>query len=167
MPSPDLQQALNGQLQQEFYSAYLYLAMAAYCESIKRFGFGHRMRLYAGQESEQAMRFYNHIISQGGRVTLQALPQPPADFGSLVHVFEQALAHAQEITSLIKDLYQRASAAQDHASQVFLQDCITEQVKKEDNVSQILKAIREAGEDEWALGQLDEGLAGRSVSSSR
>ena len=166
MLSPDFQKALNEQLKQEFYSAYLYLAMAAYCESINLSGFGHWLRLQADEERAHAMRFYDHIIDRGGQVTLQALPQPPSDFGGPVRVFEQALAHEQEITSLIHDLYARASASQDHASQVFLQSFIAEQVEEERTAAQILETLRMAGADKTALLIVDRELAARSAIQS-
>ena len=165
MLSPDLQRALNEQLKQELYSSYLYLAMAAYCESINLSGFAHWMRLQADEEHEHAMKFYDHIQDRGGRVALQALPQPPSDFSSPVGVFEQALAHEQEITSLISELYRRAGAEQDHASQVFLQGFIAEQVEEEKTASQIVETLRMAGDDKVALLMIDRELAARATAA--
>jgi ferritin len=166
MLSPDFQRALNEQLKQELYSSYLYLAMAAYCESINLPGIARWMRLQADEEREHAMRFYDHIIDRGGRVGLLALPQPPGDFGSPVRVFEQALAHEQEITSLIHDLYGRATVSQDHASQVFLQGFVAEQVEEEKTATQILETLRMAGDDKVALLMVDRELATRSTTQS-
>jgi ferritin len=163
MLNPDFQKVLNEQVKQEYYSSYLYLAMAAYCDSLNLAGFSHWMRLQADEEREHAMRFYDYILDRGGKVALQALPQPPSDFGSPVQVFEQALAHEQEVTSMIHDLYRRASVAQDHASQVFLQGFITEQVEEERTATQILETLRMAGEDKTALLLVDRELAARSA----
>ena len=162
MLSPDLQRALNEQLKQELYSSYLYLSMAAYCESINLSGFAHWMRQQADEEREHAMKFYDHILDRGGRVALQALPQPPSEFPSPTGIFEQALAHEQEITSLINELYRRADAEQDPASQVFLQGFITEQVEEEKTAAQIVQTLRMAGDDKVALLMIDRELAARS-----
>lgn len=162
MLSPDFQRALNEQLKQELYSSYLYLAMSAYCESLNLPGFARWMRLQADEEREHAMKFYDHILDRGGRVELQALPQPPSEFPSPVGVFEQALAHEQEITSLINDLYRRAGAEPDPASQVFLQGFIAEQVEEEKTVSLIVETLKMAGDNTVALLMVDRELATRT-----
>ena len=40
-----LRDALNYQINKEFYSAYLYLSMAAYCDSIPLAGFAHWLKV--------------------------------------------------------------------------------------------------------------------------
>ena len=50
MLSRTMQDALNEQIKQEFYSSYVYLSMAAYFDSINLPGFAAWMRLQAGEE---------------------------------------------------------------------------------------------------------------------
>ena len=164
--SQTLQDALNEQLKQELYSSYLYLAMAAYCESKNLQGFAHWMMIQADEEREHAMRFYTFIQDRGGRVVLKALPGPPSDFATPLEVFEQALAHEQEISSLIEQLYQRAAAEPDHATLVFLQAFISEQVEEERNASQIVETLRMAGDNGAALLLIDRELAQRTAEAS-
>ena len=164
--SQALQDALNEQLKQELYSSYLYLAMAAYCDAKNLQGFAHWMLLQADEEREHAMRFYTFIQDRGGRVALKALPGPPSDFASPVDVFEQALAHEQEITSLIEQLYRRAVSEPDHATQVFLEPFISEQVEEERNASQIVETLRMAGDNNAALLMIDRELAQRTAEAS-
>ena len=164
--SQTLQEALNEQLKQELYSSYLYLAMAAYCDSKNLQGFAHWMMLQADEEREHAMRFYTFIQDRGGRVVLKALPGPPSDFASPLEVFEQALAHEQEITSLIEHLYQRAATESDHATQVFLQAFISEQVEEERNASQIVETLRMAGDNPTAMLLIDRELAQRTAEAA-
>jgi ferritin len=57
MLSQTIQDAMNEQIR-ELYSAYLYLSMSAYCESINLAGFAHWMRMQAQEEVCHAMRFY-------------------------------------------------------------------------------------------------------------
>ena len=57
-----MQDAINEQINKEFYSSYLYLSMAAYFEDKNLTGFGHWMRLQADEEREHAMKFYNFIL---------------------------------------------------------------------------------------------------------
>ena len=165
MISPSLTDALNEQLKQEFYSSYLYLAMAAYCDSQNLPGFSHWLRLQADEEREHAMKFYDFILDRDGRVALQTLAQPPRDFGSPSKLFEQVLAHEQEVTSLIEQLYRKASAEQDSATQIFLQWFISEQVEEEKTATQILETLRMAGDNNVALLMLDRELGARTATA--
>ena len=165
MISHTLTDALNEQLKHEFYSSYLYLAMAAYCDSENLPGFTHWLRLQADEEREHAMKFYDFILDRDGRVALQSLAQPPRDFGSPINLFEQVLAHEQEVSSLIDQLYRKASAEQDNATQVFLQWFITEQVEEEKTATQILETLRMAGDNKVALPMLDRELGARTAAA--
>ncbi len=165
--SQTLQEALNEQLKQELYSSYLYLAMAAYCDSKNLQGFAHWMMLQADEEREHAMRFYTFIQDRGGRVVLKALPGPPSDFASPLEVFEQALAHEQEVTTMIHQLYGRAVAENDYPSQAFLQDFVTEQVEEEKTASAMVEALQMVGEDKVGLLMLDRELGARTVADDQ
>lgn len=165
MISQSLVDALNEQLKHEFYSSYLYLAMAAYCDSQNLPGFAHWMRLQADEERDHAMKFYDFILDRDGRVVLPALAQPPRDFGSPTDLFGQVLAHEQEVTSLIEQLYRKAEAEQDRPTQVFLQWFITEQVEEEKTASQILETLRMAGDNRVALLMVDRELGVRTVAA--
>jgi ferritin len=165
MISQTLTDALNEQLKQELYSSYLYLSMSAYCDQQSLTGFAHWMRLQADEEREHAMKFFDFIQDRDGRAVLQSLPQPPRDFGSPVNLFEQVLAHEQEVTSLIEQLYRKAVAEQDHATQVFLQWFISEQVEEEKTASQILETLRMAGDNKVALLMLDRELGARQAAA--
>jgi ferritin len=166
MISQTLTDALNDQLKQELYSSYLYLSMSAYCDEKNLTGFAHWMRLQADEERDHAMKFFDFIQDRDGRAVLQAIPQPARDFGSPVDLFEQVLAHEQEITSLIDQLYRKAAAEQDHATQVFLQWFISEQVEEEKTASQILETLRMAGDNKVALLMLDRELGARQVTAA-
>lgn len=163
MMTPSLTAALNDQLKHELYSSYLYLAMSAYCDSQNLPGFAHWMRLQADEEREHAMKFYDFILDRDARVALQQIAQPPQDFGSPLNVFEQVLAHEQEVTSLIEQLYRKATAEQDHATQVFLEWFITEQVEEEKTATLILETLKLAGDSKVALLMLDRELGARSA----
>jgi ferritin len=167
MISQSLTEALNDQLKHELYSEYLYLAMSAYCDDRNLPGFAHWMRLQADEERDHAMRFFDFIQDRDGRAVLQALPQPPRDFGSPVELFEKVLAHEQEISSLIDQLYRKAAAEQDHATQVFLEWFISEQVEEEKTAKQVLETLRLAGESNVGLLMVDRELGGRTATPAQ
>ncbi len=161
MFSKTMEEAMNKQLKNELYSAYLYLSMAAYMDANNFPGFAHWMRVQSQEELGHAMRFYGFINERRGRVVLQALEQPPADFQSPLRAFEQALEHEQKITAMINDLYALAVQEKDYASQVFLQWFITEQVEEEDSISQIVDQLKAIGDHTVGLLMLDKQLGAR------
>ncbi|MBW1873763.1 MAG: ferritin, partial [Deltaproteobacteria bacterium] len=56
MISKKMQDAINKQVTAEFYSAHLYLSMAAYLESIDLPGFANWMRIQYQEEVSHAMK---------------------------------------------------------------------------------------------------------------
>ena len=80
-----------------------------------------------------------------------------------VELFEQVLSHEQEITSLIEQLYRTAAGEQDHATQIFLEWFITEQVEEEKTASSLLETLRMAGDSKIALLMLDRELGARQA----
>jgi len=137
--------------------------MSAYSESIGLPGLAHWMRVQAQEEQGHAMRFYRFIAERGGRVELQALDQPPAEYGSPLDLFEKTLAHERKVTGLINDLYALAVREEDYASQVFMQWFITEQVEEEQNATQILEVLKMIGDSAQGLLMLDRELGQRQA----
>ena len=158
-----VQDAMNKQIRDELYSAYLYLSMSAYCESINLPGFAHWMQMQEAEEKIHAMKFYDFINERGGRVILQAIDQPPSEFQSPLDVFEETLKHEQHVTALINDLYTLAVEERDYASQIFLQWFITEQIEEEDNVGQIIETLKMIGDSRQGLLMLDREFGTRAV----
>lgn len=146
MLSKSMQKALNGQIQKEFASSYLYLAMAMYCETKNLPGMASWLKVQAQEEWGHGMKIAEFINDRGGTVTLQAIEQPPAEFGTPVDVFKAVLEHEQKISAAINDLYAQAVKENDYATQVMLQWFVTEQVEEEKNASDILELLKMAGE---------------------
>ncbi len=161
MLSNAMQDALNRQIRDELYSAYMYLSMAAYFGSIGLPGFAAWMRAQSEEEVEHAMKLFDFVGERGGRVELHAIEQPPTDFESPQAVFEKTYEHEQTVTGLIHDLYALALDENDYATQVMLHWFIEEQVEEEDGVSQILDTLERIGEKGQALIMLDRELGRR------
>ena len=157
MLDPTLEQALNDQLNREQYSSYLYLSMAAHFEAVGFPGFAGWMRAQADEEHLHGMKFFDFIIDRGGRVHLQAIAEPPADFGTPLAAFEASLAHERFITESIGALYESA----DRSTQAFLDWFLTEQVEEEKTVSAIVDSLRLAADSGPALLLLDRELGAR------
>jgi ferritin len=152
---------MNTQIKHELTSAYIYLAMSAQFEAENLQGFAHWMRLQAQEEIGHAMKFYNFIFDRLGTVSLQAIEQPPSNFGSPLKAFEKALEHEQKITGLINSLYTLADKENDPASKVFLNWFVEEQVEEEKNAAQIVETLKMIGDSKNGLFMLDHQLSKR------
>ena len=159
--SKNMQDALNEQIKEELFSSYIYLSMAAYCESINLPGFAKWMQAQSQEELEHAMKFYGFIHERGGRVVLQALEQPPLEFEGPVDVFEKTLEHEQYISSKIQDLYALAIEEKDYASFRTLTWFIDEQVEEEKGAEEILQVLKKIKDSSQGLIMLDRQLAQR------
>ena len=159
--SKTMQDAINAQIQAEYYSSYLYLSMAAYCDSINMPGYAHWMRAQAREEMEHVMKFYRYVVERGGRVVFGAIEQPPVEFESILAVAEETQAHEQKVTSLIHKLYEAAVVENDYATQSFLKWYIDEQVEEEDNARTIVEQLKMIDGHTNGLIMLDRHLASR------
>lgn len=163
MISDKMQEALNEQVNKEFYSAYLYLAMSAYCNTIGLPGFSNWMRQQYEEESLHVTKMYDYILNQGGAIHLKAIEEPPKEFGTPLEIFQATLKHEQFITGSIHKLMDQAVAERDYASQAFLQWYVTEQVEEEANVNDILAPLRMVGNDKGGLMMIDQKLGQRAA----
>ena len=161
MLSSTVQDAMNQQVNAELYSAYLYLAMAADFEAANLHGMAHWMQVQAKEETGHALKFFKYVAERGGRVTLTSIAAPPAKWDSPHAVFDQVYKHECHVTSLINKLVDLAAAEKDHASEVFLQWFVNEQVEEEANASEILHQLRMIGDSKQGLFMLDRHLAQR------
>ncbi|HDM77150.1 MAG TPA: ferritin [Deltaproteobacteria bacterium] len=162
MLSKKMIDALNIQVNKEMYSAYLYMSMSAYSEHIGLKGFANWFMVQYKEEMEHAMRIYNYIQSQGGRVKLMAIEQPPTEFESPLDMFEKTLEHEKLVTKSINDLVDLAIEQKDHATQIFLQWFVTEQIEEEANDNEIINKLKLVGEQGNGLFMIDKELAART-----
>lgn len=156
-----IQDALNKQLNAELYSAYLYLSMGAYFESIDLGGFANWMRVQAQEELTHALKFYDYIIQRGARVILSSIDEPPSEWESPLAVFEHVYQHEQKVTGLINELVDLAIAEGDHATNNFLQWFVAEQVEEEDSANEVLQKIKLMADAPGGLFMLDGELGNR------
>ncbi|MBW1701958.1 MAG: ferritin [Deltaproteobacteria bacterium] len=161
MLNEKMERALNGQINAEMYSAYLYLSMSAYFESISLRGFASWMKVQAQEEMVHAMKFYAFINERGGRVILKSIEAPATEWASPLAAFEGVSQHEQKVTALINDLVELASKEHDYASGIFLQWFVTEQVEEEDSANEVVQKIKLMGDAKGGLFMLDRELGQR------
>jgi ferritin len=161
MLEKEMEKALNKQINMELFSSYIYLAMSAYFQHGNLPGFADWMYMQSLEETEHGMRIFNYIVERGGRVELQGIEEPPRSYDSPLAVFEAALAHERKVTASIGSLVELAQGKKDHASQVFLQWFVKEQVEEEANADQIVQMLKRADNAPGALFMLDKELGQR------
>jgi ferritin len=154
-------EALNTQLNKEIYSAYLYLSMSAYSSFIGLKGFANWFMVQYQEEMVHAMKIYNYVDSQGGQVKLMAVEQPATEFESALEMFEKTLEHEKFITKSINDLVNLAIEEKDHATNIFLQWFVTEQIEEEGNDNDIISKLKLVGDKGNGLFMIDRELASR------
>jgi ferritin len=162
MLKPNVQDALNAQINAELASSYLYLAMAAHFESRNFRGLAAWMQVQAREEHGHAMKIFAQVLERGGRVTLKAIEAPKAEWASVLEVFEDAYRHECKVTGLIHGLLKLAIAETDFASQAFLQWFVTEQVEEEAQTLAIVEKLKMMGDGNIGLFILDAELGKRA-----
>ncbi len=161
MLNEKMEEALNEQINREMYSSYLYLSMAAYSSTIGMPGFAHWFRVQVEEENIHAMKLFDYINNQGGRVRLKEIKEPPMEFGTPMKMFQQTLKHEKFITGSINELMDLASAEKDETTASFLQWYVEEQVEEEENDNEIIDKLKSFEENKSTLAEIDAELAKR------
>ncbi len=161
MLNAKMEKALNAQLNAEFYSAYLYLSMAAYFESTNLAGLANWMRIQFQEEQFHAMKMFDFLNERGGTVELKAIAAPQSKWDGPLAVLEETLAHEVKVTGLINDLVNLARDERDNATDNFLRWFVDEQVEEEDNVNKIVEQLKMIKDSPQALFMIDRELGQR------
>lgn len=154
----------NQQIQEETYSSYIYLAMAADLEASGFKGMATWMKVQAREEKLHADIFLNYILERGDRVELEAIEKPPSKWSSPHAVFKQALEHEEHITGRINHMVKVAREVNDNAALGMLQWFIEEQVEEEANVGEVVQQLEIVGADGRGKLMIDREMGTRVFS---
>lgn len=161
MLSDKLQKVINDQINYEFYSQNVYLAMSSYCFSIDLNGFANFFRVQAEEERFHAMKFFDYIIQMNGRVLIDSIAAPRNDFENPLDLFKAALQYERNNTKRIYNILDISTEEREHATISFLKWFVDEQVEEESTMLNIIKKLERIGDDSAALYMLDTELAAR------
>ena len=101
MINEKVQNVLNAQINKEFYSAYLYLAMSAFFDEIGLYGFSNWTKVQAREEVDHGMIIFDYIIERDGTVNLEQINSPERNFETPLQVFQKILEHEKFVTESI------------------------------------------------------------------
>ena len=157
-----IEKALNEQINQEFYSAYMYLSMASFLDRMNLHGFSNWMKVQFEEEQFHAMKLYDYVLERGGEVKLKEIERPPHKWKDIIDVFEATKKHEEEVTKMINNLVDIAIQEKDHATVNFLQWFVDEQVEEEASVDELLSQLKLIGGTGSGLFILDREAKQRS-----
>lgn len=154
-------EALNHQIQKEVSSAYYYLSMAAHFHSVNLNGFAHWMRKQYEEETTHGLKIYDYIGERGGRVVLEAIEKPQAEFKTPLEVINLVLEHEKKVTASINSVYELAVKEKDYPTQIMLEWFVKEQVEEERAAEDIVNMLKMIGDAPAGLVMLDRQMAMR------
>ncbi len=161
MISDKVKNVLNEQINKEFYSAYLYLAMSAYFYDEGLYGFANWTKVQAREEVDHGMIIFDYIIDRDATVELKPINVPDIDYKSPLMAFEKILEHERYVTSLIESIANLSMDECDLATRNFINWYLREQVEEEKNASDIITKLKLFGDDKAALYLMNKELAKR------
>lgn len=166
MISDKLANAINEQITREYYSAYMYIAMANDAMDKGFKGAANWLTLQFGEEQMHAQKFSAYLQDQNAKVVLGAIEQPPTEWSDLVTMFKDVLAHERKVTAWINELMAIAVEQKDFAAQGMLKWFIDEQVEEESTASDVIWMLEMNSESKVALYQADQELGKRVPSAA-
>lgn len=162
MISKKLQDAINAQINAEFWSAYLYLSMSEYCESEGHAGMANWFKIQFKEEQAHAEIFMNYLNSRGGRVLLAPIAEVPTEWTSPLAAYEHTLEHEEKVTAMINEIYHIAVEEKDYATCNKLDWFVEEQVEEEETARGLIDKLKMIGDNGLALYTLNQELATRT-----
>lgn len=161
MLSKKMEIALNKQINEEFWSAYLYLSMSAHFAAKGKPGVASWFKAQFDEEQDHAMKLFNYVIEREGQVTLEPIKKVHTEWKSVLHAFEETLAHEKVVTGFINDLVTMAREEKDYATESMLQWFVNEQVEEESTAQGLIDALKMIGDNGFGLYTFDKELQGR------
>ncbi|MEB7463332.1 H-type ferritin FtnA [Staphylococcus succinus] len=162
MLKKDLLDALNDQMNHEFFAAHAYMAMAAYCDNVSYEGFANFYIQQAKEERFHGQKIYDYINDRGEHAKFTAIPAPKSDFNSILETFEDGLAQEKDVTRRFYNLSDLANEDKDYATISFLNWFLDEQVEEESMFETHIDYLKRIGDDSNTLYLYEKELAART-----
>lgn len=152
---------LNEQINKEFYSAYLYLEFSNYYASVGLDGFENWYKVQAQEERDHAMLFYQYLLNNEEKVTLEAIAKPDCNLTDNMAPLKAGLEHEKYVTDLINTIYAAAYDVHDFRTMQLLDWFVKEQGEEEKNASDLITKMELFGTDAKGLYMLNNELKAR------
>ena len=166
MISKKIEEALNAQINAEFWSAYLYLSMSANFAVKGNPGFANWFNIQFKEEQDHAQIFIKYLLSRGGKVALSPIEAVKTEWESPLDAYKDTLEHEKKVTSMINNLYALASAENDYATQSMLKWFIDEQVEEEETAQGLIDSLTMIKDNGFGIYMLDKELSSRTYTQA-
>ncbi len=165
MINKKVEEAINAQINAEFWSAYLYLSMSMHFANKGYDGIANWFAIQFKEEQGHATIFMNYLNSRDGKVLLRPIDGVDTEWCCPLEAFKATLAHEQKVTALINEIYSIAVEEKDYATQNMLQWFINEQVEEEETARGYIDALEKIGDNGYGLYMFDKELAARTYNT--
>lgn len=155
-------QAFSSQINKEYFSAFLYLAMSDYFSNNGLKGAANWTYIQYQEELAHAQNMVHYVHARSESVKFEAISDPSGGWSNALDVFKAVLEHEKLVTESIGNLATLAMQSNDHAAYNFLQWYISEQVEEEGNANDIIDKLTLADSNPNALLMIDSQLATRT-----
>jgi ferritin len=162
MIKESIAKALNDQVNAEYYSSYLYLAMSAYADHAGFKGMANWLYVQAQEELAHAVHIYRHILERGAVPVFGDIKADQSSYGSVKEVFEKTLSHERHVTELVNGIASLALEEKDHATYNFIMWFVNEQVEEVATAEEIVAKFNLMGNNPALFYHLDAEFAART-----
>ena len=134
-------EAMNDQVQSEFFASAQYVAIAVYFDDEGLPDLAQFFYRQADEERMHAMKFVHFLIETGAKPIIPGIPEIRNEFGSPAEAVQYALDQELLVTSQINNLVRISMEENDFTSHNFLQWFVNEQVEEVDTMTTLLQTI--------------------------
>ena len=151
---------LNYRIQQEEYSARIYMSMSMWLNNKGYAGAAALWRTYSDEEMKHADIARTYLLSFGIQPVTPRLDQPKQNFNGLPEIIKLSFDHEIEVSKQIKDMANHALSDGDHMLYELCLAYLKEQVEEHNKMQNWMDQLEAFGTDKVALRLLDHEMAG-------
>jgi ferritin len=141
MLSEKLEQLLNEQMNYEFESAYLYLAMATDAATKGLNGAANWLTVQYEEELIHSFKIKDYLLQNGCTPKFSGVTFKHVDYKDLHQILSTSLAAEKKVTALINNIMKEAYAEGNFAVISFINWYIDEQIEEEANVNDLIERL--------------------------
>ena len=164
MLSQKLQDAINAQINAEFWSAYLYLSLSMDAASQGLKGISNWFAIQFKEEQDHAQILINYLNSRNSSVVLAPIAKVQTEWATPLAMYEDTLAQEKQVTEMINKLFQLADDEKDIATKNMLVWFVDEQVEEEENAREIIDQLKMVEGNKFGLYMIDKEMGARTYS---
>jgi len=163
---PQIETALNEQINKEASSSQYYLSMASWAESNGLSGTAYFMYAHSDEERFHMLKLVKFVNERGGRAIVPAIAQPPSEFESVQRMFELLLQHELTVTRSINEVVDICLKEKDYTTHNFMQWYVSEQMEEEALARSILDKLKLIGNEKGGMYLFDREMLDIANASS-